>query len=56
MARQPKGICPTCGKKGLGHVFPAGGGKSYRQCTYCNATVDVPAHAIPLDISTQAEG
>lgn len=42
MARQPKGTCPRCGKKGLGVTFPAGGGRHYRQCTYCNTRVDVP--------------
>lgn len=36
--KREKGVCPACGKKGLGHVFTArDSGKSYRQCTYCNA-------------------
>ena len=37
---QPKGLCPSCGKKGLGTTFP-GPVRPYRQCTYCNARVDV---------------
>jgi hypothetical protein len=44
MARQSKGLCPNCGKKGLGHTFPSVSGP-YRQCTYCGHAVRVDAAA-----------
>lgn len=31
----PRGVCPGCGKKGLGNRYPHPEGGTYRQCVYC---------------------
>lgn len=40
---QPRGVCPSCGKKGLGNTYWQNAGmgqpkRPYRQCTYCSET------------------
>lgn len=39
--RQPRAVCPSCGKKGLGNTYHAHGLGAYRQCVYCDE-----AHAV----------
>jgi hypothetical protein len=36
-ARAPRSPCPSCGKKGLGNVYPSQSHGPYRQCVYCSA-------------------
>lgn len=45
--KRQKGVCPSCGKRGLGHVFPSPAG-AYRQCTYCGEQAFVREHPVAV--------
>lgn len=41
--RQTRGVCPDCGKRGLGKVkWPVAANSAYRECQYCLQRIVYP--------------
>lgn len=45
--RESRGVCPACGKKGLGNTYHAHGRGAYRQCVYCQEPAFINPGATP---------